>query len=169
MFLFYRLRKNHRSKELAAYIQSATDTLEIASKGEIPLPMALIRLVDGEIVWSNQRFGQATGMKQRLFEQKITTLLPTFTTDWLAAGKSECPYDLTVKDRRYRCDKEGFDLSLVMVTDILQEATYLLFTGSPKTLIGEAFKKDASGTHIYLPGVMSRKKQVIPMLTTLWG
>ena len=68
LFLFYRLRKNHRSKELAAYIQSATDTLETASKGEIPLPMALIRLVDGEIVWSNQRFGQATGMKQRLFE-----------------------------------------------------------------------------------------------------
>ena len=63
------------------------------------------------------------------------------------------------------CDKEGFDLSLVMVTDILQEATYLLFTGSPKTLIGEAFKKDASGTHIYLPGVMSRKKQVIPPLS----
>ncbi len=102
LFLFYRLRKNHRSKELAAYIQSATDTLETASKGEIPLPMALIRLVDGEIVWSNQRFGQATGMKQRLFEQKITTVLPTFTTDWLAAGKSECPYDLSVKDRRYR-------------------------------------------------------------------
>ena len=63
------------------------------------------------------------------------------------------------------CDKEGFDLSLVLFTDILQEATYLRFTGSPMTLIGEAFKKDASGTHIYLPGVMSRKKQVIPPLS----
>lgn len=68
LFLFYRLRKNHRSKELAAYIQSATDTLETASKGEMPLPMALIRLVDGEIVWSNRHFSQATGMKQSLFE-----------------------------------------------------------------------------------------------------
>lgn len=102
LFLFYRLRKNHRSKELAAYIQSATDTLETASKGEMPLPMALIRLVDGEIVWSNRHFSQATGMKQSLFEQKITTVLPTFTTDWLATGKSECPYDLSVKGRRYR-------------------------------------------------------------------
>ncbi len=63
------------------------------------------------------------------------------------------------------CEKEGFDMSLVMVTDILQEATTLLFSGSPKTLIGEAFKKDASGTHIYLPGVMSRKKQIIPPLS----
>ena len=63
------------------------------------------------------------------------------------------------------CEKEGFDMSLVMVTDILQEATYLLYAGSPKTLIGEAFKKDASGTHVYLPGVMSRKKQIIPPLS----
>ena len=63
------------------------------------------------------------------------------------------------------CDKEGFDMSLVMVTNILEEATTLLYSGSPKTLIGEAFHKDASGTHIYLPGVMSRKKQIIPPLS----
>ena len=63
------------------------------------------------------------------------------------------------------CEKEGFDMSLVMVTDILEEATYLLYAGSPKTLIGEAFKKDASGTHVYLPGVMSREKQITPPLS----
>ena len=63
------------------------------------------------------------------------------------------------------CEKEGFDMSLLMITDILEEATHLLYAGSPKTLIGEAFKKDASGTHVYLPGVMSRKKQIIPPLS----
>ena len=62
-------------------------------------------------------------------------------------------------------EREGFDLQLMMCTDILEEATYLLFVGSPRTLIGEAFKKDASGTHIFLPGVMSRKKQCIPPLS----
>ena len=70
-----------------------------------------------------------------------------------------------IKSMASICDKEGFDMSLVMVTDIIEEATYLLYTGSPKTLIGEAFKKDASGTHVYLPGVMSRKKQIIPPLS----
>ena len=63
------------------------------------------------------------------------------------------------------CESEGFDMSLVMITDILEEATYLLFTGSPRTLIGEAFRKDTSGTHLYLPDVMSRKKQIIPPLS----
>ena len=67
-----------------------------------------------------------------------------------------------VKSMADVCKKEGYDMSLVMVTDIIAEGTYLLYVGSPKTLIGEAFHKDASGTHIYLPGVMSRKKQIIP-------
>ena len=63
------------------------------------------------------------------------------------------------------CEQEGFDMSLLMVTDILQESTELLYVGSPKTIIGTAFRKDASGDSIYLPGVMSRKKQIIPQLT----
>ena len=63
------------------------------------------------------------------------------------------------------CETDNFDMCLLMVTDILQESTELLYVGSPKTLIGQAFMKDASGDSIYLPGVMSRKKQIIPPLT----
>ena len=63
------------------------------------------------------------------------------------------------------CESNGYDMSLLMVTDILKESTELFYVGSPKTLIGEAFKKDASGDSVYLPGVMSRKKQIIPPLT----
>ena len=73
--------------------------------------------------------------------------------------------DDIIKSMNHVCDSEGYDLSLIMVTNILEEATTLLFAGSPRTLIGEAFHKDASGTHIYLPGVMSRKKQIVPPLT----
>ena len=62
-------------------------------------------------------------------------------------------------------EREGVDLHLLLVTDILEEATTMIYAGSPRTLIGEAFKKDASGNHIYLPGVMSRKKQIIPPLS----
>lgn len=63
------------------------------------------------------------------------------------------------------CEKDSYDMSLVMVTNIIEEATTLLFSGSPKTLISEAFHKGAEGTNIYLPGVMSRKKQIIPPLS----
>ena len=73
--------------------------------------------------------------------------------------------DKLIDVMKENCEREGFDMHLLMVTDILEEATYLLYAGSPRTLIGEAFKKDASGSHVYLPGVMSRKKQIIPPLS----
>jgi len=63
------------------------------------------------------------------------------------------------------CRNEGYDMSLLMVTDIMEESTELVFVGEPKQLIADAFGKDASGDSIYLPGVMSRKKQIVPQLT----
>ncbi|MBP2631300.1 MAG: Inorganic diphosphatase [Firmicutes bacterium] len=67
------------------------------------------------------------------------------------------------------CRSEGYDMSLLMVTDIIAEGTELLFTGKPKTVIAEAFGKSASGNLISLPGVMSRKKQIIPPMVEAAG
>lgn len=63
------------------------------------------------------------------------------------------------------CKEDGYNLALLMVTDIMEESTELVFVGEPKQLIADAFGKDASGDSIYLPGVMSRKKQIVPQLT----
>ena len=90
----------------------------------------------------------------------IVSQISVMDTEEVMALKDEL-----IKSMNTICQKEGFDMSLVMVTDIIDESTQLLFTGSPKTLIGEAFQQDASGNSIYLPGVMSRKKQIIPPLS----
>ncbi len=100
--ILYQLRRASRRKALAAYIQSATNNLENASRLDIPLPMALIRLVDEELFWTNQRFAKVTGMKESMFEQKLNKVLPGFSTEWMIAGKLECPHDLDIGDRRYR-------------------------------------------------------------------
>ena len=65
------------------------------------------------------------------------------------------------------CTAEGYAMSIVIVTDIINEGSYLLFSRLAllKNLIGEAFKQDASKSVMYLPGVMSRKKQIIPPLS----
>ena len=61
--------------------------------------------------------------------------------------------------------REGFDVSIVMITNVLEEYSTLLFSGEPKSLIEEAFKEDTARNLITLPGVMSRKKQVVPPLS----
>ena len=62
----------------------------------------------------------------------------------------------------------SYDMVILMLTDVLQEGTQLLYIGSDET-IRNAFAVEPKDNTVFLPGVMSRKKQVVPMLTTLWG
>ena len=65
--------------------------------------------------------------------------------------------------------KRGFDTVVLMITAVLLEGTQLLFVGDDET-IGEAFNIKNPETHCaFLPKIMSRKKQVIPMLSAFWG
>ena len=60
--------------------------------------------------------------------------------------------------------KEEYDLSLLMVTNILEESTDLLVTGNIPNLIEKAFDLTEKDGVYHLPGVLSRKKQMIPPL-----
>lgn len=64
--------------------------------------------------------------------------------------------------------KNAYDIVLLMLTDVLIEGTELLYIGNDDT-IRYAFNVEPKDNQIFLPGVMSRKKQIIPMLTALWG
>ena len=57
---------------------------------------------------------------------------------------------------------------LFMITDMLQEGTHLLFLGSGD-VIAQAFNVRPDGNHVFLPGILSRKKQIIPALSVFWG
>ena len=65
-------------------------------------------------------------------------------------------------------DKYGFDIIILMITDVLQEGSHILYVGSDD-IIQQAFNVQPKDNQFFLPKVMSRKKQVIPMLTALWG
>ena len=57
---------------------------------------------------------------------------------------------------------------ILMITDVLQEGSHIFYVGNDDT-IRQAFNKDPHDHYLFLKGVMSRKKQIIPMLTALWG
>ena len=64
--------------------------------------------------------------------------------------------------------KREFDMVLLMLTDVLLEGSHILYVGS-SDVIRQAFNIEPKDNYLFLPGVMSRKKQIIPMLTALWG
>ncbi len=65
--------------------------------------------------------------------------------------------------------EEGYQGLLLMVTDIIAEGTLLLFNLEAKGLVAEAFEVEVSEREVYLDGVLSRKKQIIPVLSEYLG
>ena len=63
--------------------------------------------------------------------------------------------------------KEGYALSLLLATNIITENTDMLVVGEPKKIAEQAFKQKMQNDILHLPGVMSRKKQVIPPIAAV--
>ena len=62
--------------------------------------------------------------------------------------------------------EDGADQVLLFVVDILnEEATLLVPNDLVKALAEASFGVKVTGDTVVLPGVMSRKKQIIPVLT----
>lgn len=102
VFILYIMNRTFRDRQIQNFVQSAANTLEATSQGEGPLPAVLVRLGDGGIIWANHRFSDLTGYADGMIEQQLEEILPGFSTDWLAAGKTECPEDVNLSNRRYR-------------------------------------------------------------------
>lgn len=59
----------------------------------------------------------------------------------------------------------GYATFILMLTDIFNEGSELVVVGENNDLIAHAFGKDLVNNSFYAPGVLSRKKQVVPPIT----
>ena len=64
--------------------------------------------------------------------------------------------------------QKGISLMILMLTDVLLEGSVLLYVGDDD-VICQAFGVTPKDSEVFLPKVMSRKKQIIPSLSALWG
>ena len=64
-------------------------------------------------------------------------------------------------------EQDNYNLILLMVTDIFYEGSHILFDGRDGEIVRKAFNLETDEKSIYLKGVVSRKKQVIPMLSSV--
>ena len=67
-----------------------------------------------------------------------------------------------------RVKEKKFSMMILMLTDVLLEGTQIVYLGDEDT-IRQAFNVSPRDNTVFLPKIMSRKKQVIPMLSALWG
>ena len=66
-------------------------------------------------------------------------------------------------------DAHHYDMQLLMLTDVLREGTELIFLGDEDVVRMAFSARDIKDHHVFLPKVVSRKKQIVPALALLWG
>ena len=104
LYLYFRRSNAQRQKEIIKYIESVTCNMDTATKDTMvnaPLPMVIFRPENDEVIWSNDRFLQLTGEREHLFDTKITAAVPDFSSRWLREGKTECPTEVRIGERRF--------------------------------------------------------------------
>ena len=72
--------------------------------------------------------------------------------------------DEIMADMKVMKKEEGLHTMLVLLTDIMKEGSMLLVVSDDESKIEAAFDKKLENSKVWLDGVLSRKKQVIPFV-----
>ena len=72
--------------------------------------------------------------------------------------------DNVVKTMEARCERKGYGFMCLMVTNIFEEGTEMIVAGKKRALVELAFEHENVNGGIFLQGVLSRKKQVVPVI-----
>ena len=62
-------------------------------------------------------------------------------------------------------EKDGLDLFVLLITDIVNSNSQVIVLGEDQTIIERAYGVKLEDNTALLEGVVSRKKQVVPVLT----
>lgn len=86
--------------------------------------------------------------------------------------------DLAILDK-YKADlqadiakvksEKGLHSVFLLLTDIMKEGTEMLIVTDDASVVEKAFGVKPTGTSVWLPGVMSRKKDVVPKFEKVFG
>ncbi len=72
--------------------------------------------------------------------------------------------DLILESMSKFCSDGNYGLIMLLVTDIMNQGSEVFFAGKLKDVVGKAFGMEAKRNSVYLPGIVSRKKQIVPTI-----
>ncbi len=172
------------SKKLAGLLAAAivTDTIVFKSPTSTPVDRSMA-----------ERMAKIAGLTLEKLGQEIFSVSPADGTDldelyfddfkqFQIAGHSLGISQITSLDTEALGKKKqefidlmeremaqhSYDIMLLMLTDVLKEGTLLIAVGDLDAVehaMNISFKNNAA----FLPGVISRKKQIVPALSLIWG
>ena len=125
--------------------------------------------------FAKEMFKAGTSLKGKTVEQIFNTDFKPFTIEGTKVGISQVntmdiegfmPLKEEMLNYMDQKAKEaGLEMVLLLLTDILNEGSEILVTGAKPEIVEKAFKITLKDKGAFLPGVLSRKKQVVPPIT----
>jgi manganese-dependent inorganic pyrophosphatase len=135
----------------------------------------LAELADVDLeAYAEEIFAVASDLSQRSLREVLTTDFKEFTVDGARFGigymettdRSQVDAvqdELVAEMKQLRADR-GYAVMLFVVVDIRKEESEIFITGQEEA-VAQAFEQELATPHsIVLSGVVSRKKQVVPLL-----
>ena len=104
LLAYFRHGNEVRKREILSYIDNISSNMDVAAKDTMvnaPLPMVIFQPETEDVIWSNDRFLQITGERDHLFDRKVTEAVPGFDPRWLMEGKTQCPSEIHLGQRRF--------------------------------------------------------------------
>lgn len=126
--------------------------------------------------FAREMFKAGTSLKDRTVDEIFHQDFKVFTINNLKIGISQIStmdldgFSEMKTDMLSLMEKKAvennFNLLVFLLTDILKGGSEIIVAGKEKDIVARAFNIKLTGTSVYVPGILSRKKQVIPPITS---
>ena len=121
-----------------------------------------------------EMFNAKSGWNKKTAEQIIKTDYKEYElggkkigiaqVETIDAGELEPRKAEFLEEMKKRKEKGSLDTIMVLLTDIMKEGCLTFILSDSIDMIGKTFGKEIKDNEMYLPGVLSRKKQIVPPL-----
>lgn len=125
--------------------------------------------------FAKEMFKAGTSLKGKSIEEIFNADFKPFTIEGVKVGVAQVnTMDIEgfmpLKDdmlayMNQKAESMGLEMIMLLLTDIINEGSQILVAGRSPEIAEEAFKVKLENSTTFLPGVLSRKKQVVPPLT----
>lgn len=170
------------SKSIAGILTAAiiSDTLMFKSPTSTNIDKLMLsrltEIIDIDVQkFAEEMFTVGTSLKNKTVEEIFHQDFKVFTLGDFKVGVSqvgtmdlegfELLKDDMLKLMNKKASDNNFNILILMLTDILKDGSNILVAGENKDLVSKTFNIVLKNDSVYLPGILSRKKQVIPPLT----
>jgi len=156
-----------------------SDTLKFmsptATQEDIDTAIALSEIAETDIdEFAQKLFNAGANLRGRSVDDILGGDLKEYQLGKIKIGLSQVysmnaesleDFKETLPERmEYFCGKNGYALLMLLITDLYKNGSEVVFTGERSDIAVRAFGLEEGAASAFLPGVLSRKKQVVPKI-----